>query len=143
MQFLVVLTVAVACVAADVSHIVRPDEYVPIVRSLYDISPEGNSYRYSYETGNGISASAEGNTKIVDNEPVMEVRGSYSYTSPDGTPVETTYFANEAGFVAQGSHIPVAPPIPEAIARSLAYIANNYKAPVERVAGVAERVYRP
>ncbi|XP_069359580.1 endocuticle structural glycoprotein SgAbd-1-like [Maniola hyperantus] len=143
-QFLVVLAVAVACAAADVSHIVKSDDYlVPIVRSTYDINPEGNSYNYAYETGNGISASAEGSTKLVDNEPAVVVRGGFRYTAPDGTPIETTYTADENGYQPQGSHIPVGPPIPEAIARSLAYIAANYKAPEYAAERVAERVYRP
>nr|AHF55752.1 mutant RR1-type cuticular protein [Bombyx mori] len=44
MKFLIVLAVAVACASADVSHIAKSDEYAaPVVKSSYDITPEGQS----------------------------------------------------------------------------------------------------
>lgn len=58
-KFLVVLAVAVACASADVSHL---DAAAPVVRSDYEISPEG-AFQYAYETGNGISAQASGLVK--------------------------------------------------------------------------------
>ncbi|CAH2227637.1 jg10129, partial [Pararge aegeria aegeria] len=125
-QFLVVLAVAVACAAADVSHILTPNSQVPIVRSDYELNPEGNTYKFAYQTGNDIYAQAEGIVRTISNdEAVHEVRGSYSYLSPDGTPVEVTYTAGPEGFVASGSHLPVGPPIPEAIQRSLEYIKSQ------------------
>ncbi|XP_013164338.1 PREDICTED: larval cuticle protein LCP-17-like [Papilio xuthus] len=125
MKFLV-LFAAVALASADVSHIVRSDEsQAPILKSAYESSPEGN-YQYVYETGNGISAQAEGIVKNANSESAtLEVKGSVRYTAPDGTPVETTYIADENGYQAQGSHIPVPPPIPELILRSLQYIADH------------------
>ncbi|CAH2227885.1 jg19862, partial [Pararge aegeria aegeria] len=122
-KFLVVLAVAVACAAADVSHIVTPDYQVPIVRSSYEINPEGNAHQYAFETGNGIYAQAEGFLRNANSDtPVYEVKGSFSYKSPDGTPVETSYVADEFGYRPTGSHIPA---VPEAILRSLAYIKEN------------------
>ncbi|XP_045773420.1 larval cuticle protein LCP-17-like isoform X2 [Maniola jurtina] len=124
-----------ACAAADVSHIVRSDDYeVPIVKSGYELSPEG-AFQYFYEAGNGIVAQADGVMKRVSSadEPALEVRGSFRYISPDGTPVETTYVAGEQGYVASGSHLPVPPPIPELILRGLAYTAAHQPATVEKV----------
>lgn len=51
--------------------------------------------------------------------------GSYSYTSPEGEPVETRWFADETGFHAEGSHLPVAPPVPDAIQRAIEYIKTQ------------------
>ncbi|KAL0883335.1 hypothetical protein ABMA27_016742 [Loxostege sticticalis] len=121
MKFLIVLAV-VAAASADVAHL---DATAPIIRSDFDSQPEGN-FQYSYETGNGISAQASGVVKNPNAEnPELEITGGVKYTSPEGVPVELTYIANENGYQPQGSHLPVAPPVPEAIARSLAYIAAH------------------
>ncbi|XP_026734677.1 larval cuticle protein LCP-17-like [Trichoplusia ni] len=138
MKFLVVLAVAVACASADVSHVVKDESSAPVVRSEYEISPEG-AFNYVYETGNGIAAEASGNVQNPNSEyPSLAVSGSYRYTSPDGTPVELSYVADAEGYKPVGSHIPVAPEIPEAIARSLAYIAAHPPTPVEAANFVAK-----
>lgn len=46
-------------------------------------------------------------------------RGSYSYTAPDGTPITVTWVADENGFQATGSHLPVAPPMPDHVVKML------------------------
>ncbi|XP_046965969.1 larval cuticle protein LCP-17-like [Vanessa cardui] len=126
MKFLVVLAVAVACAAADVSHVVRSDEsQAPIVRSDYEIQPQGD-FQYAYETGNGIVSQAEGVVKNPASEnAALEVKGTVRYTAPDGTPISYEYVANENGFQPTGSHLPVPPPIPELILRGLQYIADH------------------
>lgn len=53
------------------------------------------------------------------------VQGSFSYTSPEGQPIRVTYVADENGFRPEGAHLPTPPPIPEAIARSLAYLRTQ------------------
>ena len=50
--------------------------------------------------------------------------GSFSYTSPEGVPITLNYVADENGFHAEGAHLPTPPPIPEAIAKALAYNAQ-------------------
>ncbi|KAJ8731540.1 hypothetical protein PYW07_004704 [Mythimna separata] len=125
MKFLVVLAVAIACVSADVSHIVKDESSAPIVKSDYEISPEGN-FQYAYETGNGIYAQGQGVVKNANSEyPSLELQGGYRYTAPNGEPIEVSYVAGENGFEPQGSHLPVAPPTPEPILRALAYLAAN------------------
>ncbi|KAJ0176769.1 hypothetical protein K1T71_007948 [Dendrolimus kikuchii] len=120
MKFLVVLAVAVACAVAKEEW-----QFAPIVKSNYDQSPDG-AFQYAYETGNGIYAQASGAIKNPNSEyPALGVQGAYKYTAPDGSPVEVTYTADENGYQPQGSVIPVPQPIPEAIARSLAYIASH------------------
>ncbi|CAK1556419.1 unnamed protein product [Leptosia nina] len=123
MKFLVVLAVAVACASADVSHVVGPDYQVPIVRSSFESSPDNSGFQYSFETGNGIVSQADGIVKNPNTDnAALEVKGTVRYTAPDGTPVELTYVANEAGYQPAGSHVPKAP---EAILRAQQYIANH------------------
>ncbi|CAG2054434.1 unnamed protein product [Timema podura] len=105
-----------------------PQAVVPILAYSNDVSPDG-SYSYSYQTGNGISAQEQGylkNSGIKDQE-AETVQGSYSYTAPDGTPITVTYTADENGYQAQGAHLPVAPPIPVEIQRSLDLIAATQR----------------
>ncbi|CAG4940853.1 unnamed protein product [Parnassius apollo] len=126
MKFLVVFAAAFALVSADVSHIVRIDEsQAPILKSDFDISPQG-SYQWEYETGNGISAQAVGTVRNPESEIAsIEVKGSARYTSPEGEPIELTYVADENGYHPQSNSIPVPPPIPALILRSLEYIAAH------------------
>lgn len=55
----------------------------------------------------------------------MAVRGSYKYKDPEGNDIVINYIADENGFVPQGAHLPVAPPIPEAILDALAKNAEE------------------
>lgn len=112
---------------------VAEKEPVPIVKQDTDVGFDG-TYHSSFETGNGIVAEEHGvlkNPGVKDAE-AEEVSGSVSYTAPDGTPISLRYFANENGYVAEGSHLPVAPvdtntppPTPVAIARALEWIAAH------------------
>ncbi|XP_076256462.1 endocuticle structural glycoprotein SgAbd-8-like [Rhynchophorus ferrugineus] len=131
-SFMIVSLALVAVVsAASVSQ--TP---IPILRQEQDISPDG-SFSSAFETGNGISAQESGvlkNAGVKDAE-ASEVKGSFSYTADDGTPIQLSYVANEDGFQPQGAHLPVAPvdtntppsppPIPAAIQRALDWIAAH------------------
>lgn len=98
---------------------------VPITSYNNELSHDG-SFAYGYTTGDGQQAQAQGFIKNLGNKDLeaQVVQGGYSYTSPDGTPISVKYLADENGFRAEGLHLPTPPPIPEAIARALQYIAR-------------------
>ncbi|CAK1584193.1 unnamed protein product [Parnassius mnemosyne] len=68
-------------------------------------------FRYSYETSNAIRAEEVGDGS--------QRHGGFSYTGDDGKLYSITYTAGVGGFRPQGAHLPVAPPIPEAILLAL------------------------
>ncbi|XP_058800757.1 endocuticle structural glycoprotein ABD-4-like [Phymastichus coffea] len=134
MNRLVLLVVASLAAASAVP--LQPDSStavpVAIVRSAADGPNPDGTYNWSYETENGIKAEEHGELKAVarsaDNEEgrqAIAAQGAYSYTAPDGTLFEVKYVADENGFQPQGAHLPVAPAIPEAIQRSLEWIATH------------------
>lgn len=59
------------------------------------------SYQYSYTSGDGSQQQARGFVKNLGQKDLeaQVVQGSYSYTSPDGTPITVTYIADENGKV--------------------------------------------
>ncbi|XP_018334193.1 endocuticle structural glycoprotein SgAbd-2-like isoform X2 [Agrilus planipennis] len=101
-------------------------EPIPILRQEQEVNFDG-TYKYSYETGNGISAEEQGFLKNAGQEEqeAQVAQGQYKYTAPDGQEILVTYIADENGFQPQGAHLPTPPPIPEAIQRSLEYNAAN------------------
>ncbi|XP_018392569.1 PREDICTED: endocuticle structural glycoprotein SgAbd-1-like [Cyphomyrmex costatus] len=98
--------------------------FYAILRQTQDSAPDG-SYSYSYDTENGISVAETGQPKNIGPNQIEAVRGQYSYTAPDGTPIVVTYTADENGFLASGAHLPTPPPIPIEIQRALAYNAAH------------------
>ncbi|KAK5640073.1 hypothetical protein RI129_010884 [Pyrocoelia pectoralis] len=99
--------------------------HIPIVH-YENINNGDGSYRYSYETGNGISVNEKGAPNAPGPEgPAVTAQGGFSYTGPDGIRYSITYTADENGFHAVGAHIPTPPPIPEAILRSLSGAGYN------------------
>lgn len=73
-----------------VAHYNGADATAEVVRSVSDISADNSQYNYEYETNNGIQAKEAGIA-------AKSVEGSYSYTAPDGTPVQISYVADENG----------------------------------------------
>ncbi|KAL0121497.1 hypothetical protein PUN28_006777 [Cardiocondyla obscurior] len=132
------LTAALFCVLAAAAYAAPPNysfispiqqhqqTVVPIVSSYSDGPyPEG-SYSYSYEAGNGIKAQEQGQqVQISKDEAANRVQGSYSYPDENGQPIALSYTADENGFHPSGEHLPVAPPVPDAILRALEYIAKH------------------
>lgn len=99
-------------------------EPIPILRQEQEVNYDG-SYKYLYETGNGIKAEEAGSLKsIAPDQNAMVAIGSYSYTAPDGQVISVKYVADENGFQPQGEHLPTPPPIPAAIQRALEYLAS-------------------
>ncbi|KAI5651789.1 insect cuticle protein domain-containing protein [Phthorimaea operculella] len=92
---------------------------IPIL-SYENVNDGNGNYRYSYETGNGISARESGSPRAPGPEGLaVTSEGGYSYRAPDGQQISLTYTADENGFHPVGSHLPTPPPIPDAILRSL------------------------
>ncbi|KAL0841402.1 hypothetical protein ABMA28_015095 [Loxostege sticticalis] len=95
--------------------------HIPILR-YENVNNGDGTYRYNYETGNGISAHESGAPRAPGPEgPAVTAEGGFSYRAPDGQQISLTYTADENGFHPTGSHLPTPPPIPEAILRSLQY----------------------
>lgn len=107
-----------------------PTEPIPILKDDSQINGDG-SYQFAYETANGISADEKGELKKVGEVDAISVQGEYKYPSENGEIISLTYIADENGFQPQGSHLPTAPPVPEAIQRSLAYLATAPPPPAQ------------
>ncbi|XKL61495.1 hypothetical protein PGB90_008552 [Kerria lacca] len=97
-----------------------PTTPVPILNQNAELNPDG-SYRHGFQSGNGISVEEQGTIKnkgSPDNE-INSVQGYFSYPGLDGAQYTLTYTSDERGFIAQGSHLPTSPPIPEEILKVL------------------------
>ncbi|ENN78661.1 endocuticle structural glycoprotein SgAbd-2 [Dendroctonus ponderosae] len=102
-----------------------PGQIVRILSQTNDVGIDG-SYRWSFEAENGIAAQESGQLKNANSQdPIEEAQGSFQYTAPDGTPIQLQYIANEGGFQPSGAHLPVAPPIPPEILKSLEWNAAH------------------
>ncbi|XP_030747948.1 endocuticle structural glycoprotein SgAbd-2-like [Sitophilus oryzae] len=99
---------------------------IPIVSESNELNPDG-SFSYSYVSGDGSQAQAQGYLKNQGQKDAEAevIQGSYSYTAPDGTPITVNWIADENGFRAEGSHIPTPPPIPAEIQKSLVQISQG------------------
>ncbi|XP_050663720.1 pupal cuticle protein 20-like [Leptidea sinapis] len=84
---------------------------VPILSYSNERGVDG-SYSYSFATGDGKQAQESGFQKdvYIDNtgspQGTQVVEGSYAYVSPEGTPIQVSYVADENGFRPSGVHIP-------------------------------------
>ncbi|XP_068083876.1 endocuticle structural glycoprotein SgAbd-3 [Anabrus simplex] len=112
-----------ACVIALAAAAGPADPEITIVAEENNVNFDG-SYRYSFKNSDGTEAEQSGQLKQIGAEAGEAVQGSVTYTAPDGTLIRLTYTADENGYQPQGEHLPVPPPIPEAIAKALAYIAT-------------------
>ncbi|PSN39561.1 hypothetical protein C0J52_20617 [Blattella germanica] len=102
-------------------------EPVAIISQDSVVNPDG-SFNYGYESADGTKVQQSGQLKQLpdDKEGNGEaIQGSFSYLGTDGVTYQINYIADENGFVPQGDHLPVAPPVPEAIARALEYNAAH------------------
>ncbi|XP_016955328.1 pupal cuticle protein Edg-78E [Drosophila biarmipes] len=76
------------------------------------------SYAYDVQQSSGLQIQEEGQSGHY-------ARGSYSYISPEGVPVQVNYTADENGFHPQSNLLPTPPPIPEEILRSIQFIQEH------------------
>ncbi|XP_030035556.1 endocuticle structural glycoprotein ABD-4 [Manduca sexta] len=128
---LFVLGVAATALAAPQ----KSDETAQIISQDFDQQVDG-SYRFSYETDNGIKAEETGTLKKAtgpDASDVIVAQGAFTYTAPDGTVIALNYVADdEGGFKPEGAHLPTPPPIPPAIQKALEYLATAPPPPQSR-----------
>ncbi|XP_045593600.1 cuticle protein AMP1A-like [Procambarus clarkii] len=87
-------------------------EVVPILRDDRVQEPDGR-YSVDVETGNGIVLSLNGSPDGSDGAVIKA--GQYSYTAPDGSPVNVKFVADENGYQPQSDLLPVAPEFPHPI----------------------------
>ncbi|CAB3221337.1 unnamed protein product [Arctia plantaginis] len=103
------------------------EKVIAIVAQEFDHQPDG-SYRYNYETENGIKAEETGTLKKAsspDTADVIVAQGGFSYTAPDGTVINLNYIADDDnGFKPEGAHLPTPPPIPPEIQKALDFLAT-------------------
>lgn len=96
-----------------------PESTATIVRQEQQLNADG-SYNFLYETSNGIKASESGSVP----EGTL-ANGEFSYTAPEGDKIALAYVADQGGFQPQGAHLPVEPPAPEHVIKSLEDIRAN------------------
>eukprot|EP00095_Tigriopus_kingsejongensis_P011773 maker-scaffold119_size336447-snap-gene-0.14 protein:Tk11773 transcript:maker-scaffold119_size336447-snap-gene-0.14-mRNA-1 annotation:"cuticular protein 46" len=137
-QFIAVVALAVA--VASGARLPRDSGYQPaggsaaqsaepigIVRSVFNApSADSQNYDFSFETENGIQQEASGELKTIDDNEVIVMRGSYTYIDANGEDVTVSWVADENGYRAESSILPVAPAIPfpeqaEAVAAQIAF----------------------
>lgn len=106
--------VATAC-AANVKH-TGDEATAEVLRLESDVHPEG--YHFNYETSNGVVHEEQGTLQ----GEAISAQGSFQYVSPEGTPVQVHYTADENGFQPTGDHLPVAPPVPDHVVKAIEYI---------------------
>ncbi|RZF37340.1 hypothetical protein LSTR_LSTR011089 [Laodelphax striatellus] len=120
--------VAVACCLAALGYSSAAPQFAPQFApapqvSSYQSAPalsrtdqrdDAGQYTYTYQTVDGTVVNERGSLKQTPDgsDYVLVKDGSYGYTSPDGTPVQVTYTADENGFHPQSANIPQAPPAP-------------------------------
>ncbi|CAH2237037.1 larval cuticle protein LCP-17-like [Pararge aegeria] len=120
MKTIIILSLVAVALAAPPSS----QEPIQILSQESDINPDG-SFKYTYETSNGISSSANGELRNIGaEEPALQIQGQFKYPSEDGQEISLTYIANENGYVPQGSILPTPHPIPADIQRALDYLAT-------------------
>ncbi|CAD7091416.1 unnamed protein product [Hermetia illucens] len=126
-KFIVLSAVLALTVAEHLQHYISAEGGAEIKSYVSDAHPDG-SYQYGYETSNGISVHEQGAGS-------HQASGGFSYTSPEGHPIQVKYIADEHGFHAEGAHLPVPPPIPDYILKSLEWNAAHPEEEHEYAAG--------
>ena len=102
---------------------------IGIVRSENTGVNDGR-YHYSYETENGISQDVSGEMKMVDDNPVYVMQGSYSYIGPNGQTYTVDWYADETGYHPSAPHLPrsvqpIHPEVAEAVKAQLEFAAQE------------------
>ncbi|XP_037044867.1 endocuticle structural protein SgAbd-6-like [Bradysia coprophila] len=99
MKWIIVLAVFVAvvtCAPADVEVLRYENDNIGI-----------DGYKFAYEQSDGVSRSEEAVLKNAGTEQeAIEVRGTISWTAPDGEVYTLNFVADENGYRPEGAHLP-------------------------------------
>ncbi|KAL1513530.1 hypothetical protein ABEB36_002931 [Hypothenemus hampei] len=88
---------------------------VAILQYRANLKPNG-SFRWSYESSDGSKQEQEGNESIQGGQVIQ---GSFEHYDPDGALRKNSFVADERGYIPSSEDLPVGPPIPDYIVRSL------------------------
>ncbi|XP_030572606.1 larval cuticle protein 2-like [Drosophila novamexicana] len=120
-MFKIVMICAVIGLAAALPVASNPDDVkAEVVSRKDDVRPDG--FDASLDTTNHI-------TRAESGDEHGNIHGSFSWISPEGEKIEISYVADENGYQPQGASLPVPPPIPAEIQRSLEWIAAHPSKP--------------
>ncbi|XP_045136044.1 cuticle protein AMP1A-like [Portunus trituberculatus] len=130
MKFVIIAALAaVAFAAPDRPYSyasVGSSEEAEILQHDFDLQDDGR-YNLEVRTSNGISVSQHGSPDGPEGAVVKS--GVFSYTAPDGTPVEVKFVADAGGYQPDSDLLPVAPefphPIPDFVLAQIAKAAEE------------------
>ncbi|KAJ6633071.1 Endocuticle structural protein SgAbd-6, partial [Pseudolycoriella hygida] len=82
------------------------DSDTTVLRQSVDhVDPTG--YKFEYEQSDGVVRTEEGIVKNIGTEQEsIEVRGSITWTAPDGQVFTLNFVSDENGFRPEGAHLP-------------------------------------
>ncbi|XP_068147908.1 cuticular protein 47Eg [Drosophila tropicalis] len=111
------IIIALTCLLA----LAYANEDAGVLRNDAEVNVD--SFKYGWELDNSAKVEQEG---VLHGEE-LKVNGIHSWNSPEGVPVSIQYVADGNGFkvVSANPPLPTPPPIPEAIQRSLEWIAAH------------------
>jgi len=126
MKYLIVLALFGVAVAFPQQQPQQPE--VTVLRSESDNKEDG-TFNYAFELSDGTVVEQNGYIKNPnepnEDERIQVIQGSYRYNSPEGNPIDIKYIADENGFQPQGDALPIAPPTPDHVLKTLEIIAAN------------------
>ncbi|XP_066253466.1 endocuticle structural glycoprotein ABD-5-like [Euwallacea similis] len=91
LNFLVVFFIG-ACQSVPIS-----DSKSRLIR--YEDDRNLDTYKYGFETDNGISRNEVAEIKVKDNKEILTVSGSYAFTGDDGKRYIVIYTSDENGYL--------------------------------------------
>ncbi|EAT45451.1 AAEL003222-PB [Aedes aegypti] len=89
-----------------------------------ELNEDGFFYRFLTENNIEVAQTGRIENRGSDNE-VLRTKGFYEFVGDDGVRYRVDYIADENGFQPTGEHLPIPPPIPEEIVRSLQLLSQG------------------
>ena len=106
-----------------VAYAGAPHDSVQVLKSESEVNPD--SFRIGLELDNGQIQHQSGQLSGKGEELALVQQGDFQWVSPEGETISLKYIADENGYQPEGAHLPVAPPIPVEIIKSIEYIRSN------------------